>query len=154
MAKLIIRKCCNHCKKTKDITEFHRHCHHKDGHRNICRVCAIAEVVKYQRTRKGRIVHRAAIRRYSLTRSGKNSNHKACKKFRIYNPEKLRAKEAVNYEVRKGRMSKAKTLRCVCCRRKAKQYHHYLGYESEHWLDVVPVCQRHHYQLDRTVKTA
>lgn len=33
---------------------------------------------------------------------------------------------------------------CDECGAPAEDYHHYLGYDSEHWLDVKPLCRKCH----------
>ena len=38
----------------------------------------------------------------------------------------------------------ASTRQCAECGQKAQSYHHYLGYEPDHWLDVIPLCTRCH----------
>lgn len=36
------------------------------------------------------------------------------------------------------------TRPCAKCGQPAADYHHHLGYEPEHWLDVLPLCRRCH----------
>lgn len=36
------------------------------------------------------------------------------------------------------------TQTCAECGATAADYHHYLGYEPEHWLDVTPLCRKCH----------
>jgi hypothetical protein len=50
----------------------------------------------------------------------------------------------VGHEVRSGRMAPARELWCSHCGSKADHYHHYLGYDEYHWLDVIPLCVRCH----------
>jgi hypothetical protein len=58
-------------------------------------------------------------------------------------PRKFKARWAVNNAVRDGKLPSVKTLFCGCgCR--AAHYHHHLGYEIEHWLDVIPLCRSCH----------
>lgn len=52
------------------------------------------------------------------------------------------ARNAVTQAVKKGLKSSPKKLKCSDCgTRQADHYHHYEGYDLEHWLDVVPLCR-------------
>jgi hypothetical protein len=50
------------------------------------------------------------------------------------------ARRAVRYAVASGRMNRAATFICVSCGNQAREWHHYLGYHRDHWLDVIPLC--------------
>jgi hypothetical protein len=56
---------------------------------------------------------------------------------------RLRAKNKVKNEVRRGRMPHVSSHLCACGRQ-AQVYHHHLGYAPEHWLDVTPECKSCH----------
>lgn len=60
-----------------------------------------------------------------------------------------KAKDAVNGKVRSLKMPKPAHLFCALCGKQAANYHHYLGYEREHWFDVIPVCVPCHAIADR-----
>lgn len=66
-----------------------------------------------------------------------------------HNREK--AHRAVTAAVELGIMPPAAMLDCLSCRRRAKHYHHHLGYEEEHWLDVIPLCVKCHMREHRGV---
>lgn len=51
---------------------------------------------------------------------------------------------AVEYAVKTHRLAPAKTLPCLDCGGPAVEYHHHLGYERRHWLDVVALCDSCH----------
>ena len=55
-------------------------------------------------------------------------------------PERNRARTAVHYAVKSGKLRPASELRCIDCDHPAAQYDHYLGYAFELRLDVQPVC--------------
>jgi hypothetical protein len=44
-------------------------------------------------------------------------------------------------------------FKCRDCNEQAEEYHHYLGYAPEHWLDVIALCKdchrQNHQQLRR-----
>ncbi len=60
-----------------------------------------------------------------------------------------KANKVVRQAVKTGKLPHISTLQCIKCKTQAKEYHHYLGYEPEHWLDVVPTCIRCHRYLHR-----
>lgn len=57
------------------------------------------------------------------------------------------AVEAVRRAIRNGRISPANKLPCFYCGKKAEHYHHYLGYEKSHFLDVKAVCRGCHRKI-------
>jgi aspartate carbamoyltransferase regulatory subunit len=58
--------------------------------------------------------------------------------------ERMLARGRVSNAVRVGKLPHVSTQNCVYCGKQAIQYHHYLGYEREHTLDVLPVCRSCH----------
>lgn len=62
-------------------------------------------------------------------------------------PNRFKARWAVNNAVRDSRLSPPSDFACVECGGDAKQYHHHNGYDKEHWLDVVPICRKCHHEL-------
>ena len=68
--------------------------------------------------------------------------------------DKQQARQRVNVEVRTGRRPHPNTLPCVDCGHiwsegeRRHEYDHYLGYGSEHHLDVVAVCSSCHAKRD------
>ncbi len=59
-----------------------------------------------------------------------------------------KAREAVNREIREGRLARASEFGCSECGKPAREYHH-LDYSPEKWLDVVPVCPTCHKAIHR-----
>jgi hypothetical protein len=57
---------------------------------------------------------------------------------------RARAHRAVRKAVYYGILPKVHTQKCRVCNNRAVNYHHYLGYEEPHWLDVIPLCIRCH----------
>ena len=49
-----------------------------------------------------------------------------------------------------GSLPQASSCQCVECGRAAHDYHHHLGYEPEHWLDVIPLCRVCHQRSEWT----
>lgn len=58
-----------------------------------------------------------------------------------------KAHAAISYAVSKGRLNRAATFLCVSCNNQAHEWHHHLGYQPEHWLDVIPLCLSCHRSL-------
>ncbi len=114
---------------------------------------------KYKQTESYRLSMRAAQKRYSQTEKGKakvarfrktNKFKAIVKRYYIRHPEQNKAKDAVNHAVVANKMQPIKTLRCSCGKQ-AQQYHHYLGYDKKHWLDVIPVCIPCHNILHKAI---
>lgn len=95
-----------------------------------------ANFKRYQQSEKGKITRR----NYLKSEKGKSSMIAGRKRYNIAHPERIEAKIAVQCAVAKGILPKVESLRCHYCPRIANQYHHHKGYESEHWLDVIPIC--------------
>jgi hypothetical protein len=55
-----------------------------------------------------------------------------------------RGTAAVQNAVEAGRLTPVSDQRCADCGREAQAYHHHHGYEPEHLLDVVALCDRCH----------
>lgn len=65
---------------------------------------------------------------------------------------KREAAQAVNTAVWSyGSLPKASACQCAICGQAAHHYHHYLGYEPEHWLDVIPLCRPCHRRSEWTI---
>ena len=143
-------KICSECKKEKIETEFHKHKSHKDGLCSKCKTCRLPIVSAYYRTERGLLAARINGKKYGQTKRGKLTK----KRYRQKTKLKRQARHAIGHAIEIGRMIRVKFLRCCCCPAQAQFYHHCKGYEKEHWLDVVPVCQACDFKLhaDREAK--
>jgi hypothetical protein len=65
-------------------------------------------------------------------------------KAKRLDPLRFKAKDAVHNEVKRKRWPAASELFCATCGNKADHYHHYFGYEQQHWYDVIPLCKACH----------
>ena len=176
MSDTIIAKQCSTCKRIKPTSEFHKDRFRKDGYHNDCKNCRkhysqsekgresgrrIAH--KYRQTEKGKNVHREGAKRYRLrhpqkiklyqkqyrqTEKGKIAKQRGNKLFQLRYPNRVKAQNAVNRAVMAGQMPSVNTFKCSCGKQ-AEQYHHYLGYEPEHWFDVLAVCIPCHIRCHR-----
>lgn len=120
------KRCCT-CKQFKALSEFHKNRTQLDGYQNECKICKLKYVKKYQQTEKRKITQKIV-----------NKN------FRIRHPERRKAQNAVSNAIATGKLPRANTLLCHYCPKPAQQYHHWHGYEKEHWLDVIPICVKCH----------
>ena len=138
-------KRCPTCEKTKPITEFHKSANRGDGHTGLCKRCANerararsksgARKTSYTKWNKSQGA-RDAQRKYTRSEKGK------ARRWRYITHVKARA--AVQNEVKYGRLPPILTQKCNNCEQQSIAYHHHLGYEQEHWLDVIPMCQECH----------
>ena len=100
----------------------------------------------YSRTDK----RRAQIKAYSQSEKGRAKRAITNRASQARNTEKVLARNAVSHAVEQKQLVPAFTLECgQNCGRPAFDYHHHLGYEPEHWLDVVPVCRTCHAKIHR-----
>jgi len=133
-------KSCSKCRETKPFLEFFKNRHAKDGYCSWCKSCMLASNKTYRQTEKGKKVIRKAKAKYRHTPKGKAARCSSSARFDALNPNQVKAKYAVNHAVRVGRLPRANTQCCHYCPNPARHYHHWRGYEPEHWMDVLPVC--------------
>ena len=65
---------------------------------------------------------------------------------------KSRAAAAIAGAIKHGVLPKVTTLLCLDCGRKAEHYHHFLGYDPEHYLDVQALCRQCHAQRPEHIR--
>ena len=125
MLKTIKTKQCSRCKEEKPLFEFHRNRCQKDGLKNNCKACCIIYGAIWKQTPAGKAKERrdAAIQRARF-------------------PERVKASNAVHHAIAAGRLLKPSTFLChnLQCQEVAREYHHWHGYGSDHWLDIIPMC--------------
>ena len=129
-------KRCFKCGKVKPTSEFYKDKSRYDGLEYKCKACRKDYGHSYQKT------HRAeSVKRISRWRKSLPDPDIYCKQYKKRHPDRARAKDAVKYAVKMGRLPKVTTLQCAKCRnRPAAHYHHHNGYAKEHRLDVTPLC--------------
>ncbi len=171
MDETIITKRCSKCKQIRPLSNFHRDKSKKDGHCFSCNICACKRRKKYRNSEKGKTIikvweksesgkalrrhyqkteqYKAYQSRYRNSDFGKASIRASVKKYSKRFPLHIKAKGAVYYAVKIGKLPKVKTLQCYLCFKSAQQYHHYLGHEPQYKLDVLPMCIMCHRKLHR-----
>ncbi len=137
----LITKKCFKCGQLKIINDFYRHPGMADGFLGKCKVC----VNKYRKEYyKKHIKH---IKIYNQTKQGKISHKKSNVKWRINNPEKIKAQNIINQALYKKKLLKEP---CRECGAKEKVEGHHEDYNFP--LDVVWLCQQHHLNLHKIIK--
>ena len=173
MAKHFQTKHCSKCKQNKSVTEFYKNASRKDGYCHCCKKCKLAECKRYVQTSKGKAtlkkyrqtekVHKYNLQyqeQYRKSERGKVVRKRylisgKCKEYEesyvIRYPERRKAKDAVLYAIKIGKLPPAKTLQCQICKGSAREYHH-PSYKKEDRLKVIPVCSICHKKIHRKEK--
>jgi hypothetical protein len=157
-------KTCTGCSQTLPLEAFYRSRLGAQGYGSRCKACnATVSRARYARCRseilKQTRCYRAAnigtLREKERTKRRRSdvSARLAAdqRRRRAAEPEKTRARKAVQNALRRGQLTKPPA--CQSCERTDAPRliaHHHRGYAREHWLDVEWICdschQRHHSQ--------
>jgi len=152
MSETIITKTCRACKETKALAEFNKHPKMKDGHLNQCKLCRAKYMTEYYKTEKGKSVILNNQYCYHATKKGKAAILRAAQLSKIRHPEQIKAKDAVKYAIKVGKLPRANKLVCHYCGNQAREYHHHKGYAPQHRLDVIQICSSCHKKQHSLVK--
>lgn len=169
MSEIIISKKCCSCKQIKNISEFWKCCTRKDGLQTVCKNCQRIIAKKYAQSDKGRIVFKKAQNQFKHSIKGKitieknRSKYLKTKNGRAYRlrnahiykkryPKKFVAIQKVHSAIKSGKIPHISKMFCFCSK-KAREYHHYLGYSPEHWFDILPLCYKCHKIIHRPLLT-
>jgi len=162
-----MNKKCTQCGRSKNINDFRKRARSPGGIRAECKECQDNYQRKYYQSNSAKVISKNkewvinnpersdAIKtkwRQNHPEVGKNwarnnpdKIRDSTRKQRLIHPERSRARKAVQNAITRGDIKKASEFICRSCNiKQASQYHHYLGYEKEHWLDVVPLCRKCH----------
>ncbi len=150
MAEQIITRRCFRCKQNKPLSEFYKSKNRKYGRHYECKSCMYKRLKKYRRTKSGKDICNKVRRRYDTSEKGKVAVKRANEIYRTHYPQRIKANREVNHKIRAGKLIKPTSLKCHYCPDKAHEYHHHLGYEPEHWFDIVPVCIPCHIKMRLT----
>ena len=155
------KKRCSKCKQIKPFTEFYKAKSNPDGHNSWCKLCnrhhgqtpqARAYQKRFRESERGRQYNLLWQKEYRQTQKSKASHSVSNKRYSLRYPEKEKAHLVVSNAIRAGELLAAKTFKCYYCPKPAQQWHHWHGYETENWLDVITVCQECHKKLHRRRK--
>ena len=136
---------CIHCETKKPINEYiARKDGLGDGYYHTCNDChRILATESYYRNRMKHLRNKReyylknkdnilARRRTPAAKSqARISNKKRQEQKGEYAKKQAKARNKLNYAIRRAKFP------AVFC-------HYYLGYEPEHWFDVIPLCRRCH----------
>jgi hypothetical protein len=174
MAQAIV--VCTKCGEPKTADDFPFDCNKRSGLSSWCRTCHRAQTRErakspagkayrnaYRQTPKGKesvkrsnaktrlsLAHLFANRRFSKSPKGRALSKRS--KAKIRGTPMAKAHQKVKKAVEMGRMPSARTMQCSGCDKPAAHYHHYLGYEPEHWFHVVPLCAKCHVAADKALR--
>ena len=158
-------KTCAECEKVKPIEDYYLHA---TGRReSYCKECARAfgreqyhadheamkarnnayrqrnkeELSAKERERRADPAYREQCAQELKEWRSRNREHVAA-----YNRSpQVNARSAVNKAVRSGKLPPAWAMVCgICQEAQGAEYHHYNGYEPEHWFDVEVTCTECH----------
>lgn len=129
---------CNKCEIEKDESEYY-------PRNKVCKDCTKKRVSEYQKTEKGREVHRAANKRYSKTDKCKERRSLAGAKYNqlATTKKKQLAKWAVKRAVKAGIIERGV---CEACS-SSNVHGHHDDYDRQ--LDVRWLCPIHHNEWHR-----
>lgn len=108
----------------------------------------IRERTRYKTDPEYRAKILAACREYSKTEAGRQTRSRASVAYRQQHPERVLARSMVNRAILAGRLVTPKGGQCFVCSGVAEEYHHILGYDRQHWFDVLPICKGCHEVAD------
>lgn len=138
------KKRCRKCGKKKPKSEFWKDAAKADGLCGACISCKHTQNLAYQKTVAGKKACYRYTKKYRATAAGKASVAAATLRYSRKFPEKNRARAAVGYAIKTGKLQPARKFTCTYCPAAATEYHHHNGYAPEHKRDVIPVCKACH----------
>lgn len=148
------QKRCSVCKEIKSINDFYNLSASPDRLDYSCKKCRNAPtesrkkiVAKYmgkpeirrrlkqwKREYRKSDTYREYVKTYNQNEKAKKIEKERRKTIAVI------ARSEVNKAVGRKEIPHISTQKCVVCGNQAENYHHHLGYDPEHWLDVIPVC--------------
>lgn len=158
----IVHKQCTLCKEEKPLTDFPRNRSRKDGYEYRCKVCHnrlgkewVSAHSEARRAIKRRNYWKNPEKENAIVKERHKRNPEPMRqraiKYGQRHPLRKQAVNAVNMAVASDKMPRVDTLVCAKCEKSAKEYHHW-SYETEHWLDVVPLCRSCHRLIHTEMK--
>jgi len=96
----------------------------------------VAARKKYMQSPKGK----AAAKKRRESEYSHAEQRKGQKKYAATHPQRINAMNAVTNAIKYGRLQKPFIFMCHNCGKGAQEYHHWHGYGSDHWLDVILLC--------------
>lgn len=122
------KKWCNKCKKFKLFTDFRKVKRRGCGLSGWCKSCLSENSIRWATT----------------TINGRAWKKKSNRRWHKRNIVKARAHLELFRAIRRGEIDRKP---CQTCGNKKTHGHHYLGYDKNHWLDVMWLCPKHHREI-------
>lgn len=154
---------CRACPRRNELlplSEFNKSKRYPDGLSPTCRNCAKEKLRKWRNSDEGKSKKAEYQRHFRTTQKGKEIDARGRQKYlktekaransamwRQKDKDKKKARYITNGAVKSGKLPRPASLQCVECGQPAKEYHHHLGYEPEHYLSVIPVCKMCHAKI-------
>lgn len=161
-------KACSKCKQEKPLGEFYRNRGKTDGRQSRCKTCMLEVQRQYAQTEPGRAYMQEYLRRYFKTEPGKTAQRrynetdagrkvrrtarrrykqsekgkKAQLRYRLKNPQKVVAHNALNQAIRAGKLERGL---CEVCGTIFDVHGHHANYNEP--LNVAWLCNQHHSTL-------
>ena len=136
-------KTCTKCKIEKQLSDFSKCCAAKDGLQYHCKRCQAdyGQSHKVEKADYDRVYYQSPV--------GKESHHRSYLKCRKNNPDKRKARDAVNHAITAGKLIRPST--CESCKEKKFVEGHHKDYSKP--LDVDWLCLKCHRELDEREQT-
>jgi hypothetical protein len=138
-----MEKKCARCGETKTLGQFHKNKAAKDGHCEVCKICAIARTRQWyaenpERVRRWHLENPERLREHRKTWLKKNPEFRsqANKRYRTKHPQKIKAHMVLNYAVTSGKIIRPET--CISCGAGGRIEGHHPDYSKP--LEVIWVC--------------
>lgn len=96
---------------------------------------------RFRRTEKYKVIKR----RYYYSEKGQAAAKKATEKAK--ESKRAKARQAVNHAVENGKIPRASDMQCQYPNNECEgriEYHHHKGYSLAYYLDIIPLCRKHH----------
>lgn len=150
-------KTCKGCGIEKPLEDFPKHKQMADGHLHFCKICTKTKQYAHRKTTAGKAARkreginarekrREWLREYKKTDKGKTTRERYRKKRDTLFPEKWKARNALNGEIREGRITPQP---CFLCGEKAQAHHP--SYAVDMWLCVTWLCSKHHNEIHNPI---
>jgi hypothetical protein len=157
-------KTCTKCGCKKPMGGFHRNRTRRDGFTEVCKECAKQASRQWYQNNKERALETGKKwarnnreKSNTIKRAWMNRNPDRIKvynkRWKARSPKNLlreKINEALRTAIRHGTLPPIKKRYCIVCGVRADDYHHHLGYDEKHWLDVVPVCRPCHQKIHKS----
>lgn len=139
--KVCNKSSCPHKNRPQPISEFREDKRYNGGHRHQCKICERITSQEWSKTERGKKKTKARQSKYRKTEKGKATQKRMWKNR---DRQKYLARTYLNKRIYRGQFPPARNFECKICGGQATEYHHYMGYKRENWMNVLPLCKSCH----------